>query len=182
MSLHELAHTISATLPDHPEKVIGILQTYAKAKSTDWRNYVYFSSDHYTRNRVVKTSKCELIVMGWKPNQSTFIHDHGTSDCWMLVLSGRMAETVYAFPDDPYADSEIGMRPIMSSEYATGEVGHISNQVGIHEIGAVGTESVTLHVYAPPLNKIRLYRRSSDEARLEIDSTMIFTDGSADDP
>jgi cysteine dioxygenase len=175
MSLLNLATQISAVLPDHPEKVFGLLQTYVKTKPTDWHTYVQFSPTHYTRNPVTRTPQCELIVMGWKPNQSTFIHDHGTSDCWMLVLSGHMNETVYAFPDDPKAESDIEMRPLTSSEYSMGEVGHISNQVGIHEIGAVGKDSVTLHVYAPPLEKIRLYRRSNDATRLELDSIMVFS-------
>jgi predicted metal-dependent enzyme (double-stranded beta helix superfamily) len=175
LNLLNLADQISAVLPDHPEKVIGLLQTYAKTKSTDWHNYAQFSPTHYTRNPVTRTSKCELIVMGWQPNQSTFIHDHGTSDCWMLVLSGHMNETVYAVPDDPDVKYDIEMRPIISADYSIGEVGHISNQVGIHEIGTSGTQSVTLHVYAPPLEKIRLYRRSNDETRLELDSIMVVS-------
>lgn len=172
MSLLDLADQISGVLPEHPDLVANLIQTYLQANKMDWKNYVSFSPTHYTRNRVTQTPQCELIIMCWNPDQSTFIHDHGDSDCWMGIITGDIAETIYALPEDPQVDQSIEIRPIISSEYVSGQVGHISNRKGIHEIGAIKTASVTLHVYAPPLKKIQLYRRSPDSIRLELDSVV----------
>jgi cysteine dioxygenase len=169
MSLEQLASKISQVLPDHPDQVKGLIQEYLLTKATDWQEYVTFSTTHYTRNHVITTPQCELIIMCWNSDQNTLIHDHGTSDCWMAVLAGQMKETVYAAPDDLFQEYEIQMRPIFTVEYTPGQVGHISNQEGIHEIGAIHSSSVTLHVYAPPLKKIRLFCRSTDNTHLKVD-------------
>lgn len=172
MSLVDLASHISAVLPENPDQVSELILHYLQNNTGDWKQYVYFTSNHYSRNHVIATPQCELIIMCWNPDQNTFIHDHGTSECWMGTLEGAMRETVYAMPDDPFTEYEIQLRPIVTSNYLPGEVGHISNRIGIHEIGAIGVRSVTLHVYAPPLEKIRVYRHSSNTDSLELETIL----------
>ena len=117
-----------------------------------------FASDDYARNLVVRTIEFELLVLCWRRDQHSTIHDHDGSLNAISVHRGELTSRLYS----PAA----GMAP-----RATGPVTLIDEQrmrpgqglagigrKGIHELANTGEEDlVTVHVYAPPLMQLTVY-------------------------
>lgn len=106
------------------------------------RELKQFYQQNYARHLVVKSHNVEIILVCWLPGQSSPVHGHGPSDSVMVVLEGELAYT-NIYPD--------GRK--VSGILRSGDVGHAP--VGVqHQIANNGQqELVTLHIYAPPLNR-----------------------------
>jgi cysteine dioxygenase len=132
--------------------VARILQEYAE-QHDDWRRYVHFSSETYTRNLIRASDAYELIVLCWDANQASPIHDHGGMRCWMSVLEGNIRETLF---DTPAAEGAV---PVQRSRktLSRGQVAFITDDVGLHEIASEGGRGVSLHLYATPIRSCRTF-------------------------
>jgi predicted metal-dependent enzyme (double-stranded beta helix superfamily) len=42
----------------------------------------------YSRTLLYKNHEFEMVAMRWEPGATTPIHDHGTSNCWVVLLEG----------------------------------------------------------------------------------------------
>lgn len=128
-------------------------------KLTDWENRVEFN-DTYTRIRINKNEIGELILICWNSGQKTIIHDHSDSNCWMGVLSGSISEIIYEIPDEHFESYTGQLNEVQVNNHSKGSVGFIS--MGIHEILALKDKTVTLHLYSPPLEKVKIYGKQKN--------------------
>lgn len=140
------------TLPD----ICGWL---AEAAITDEEiaPYRYFSPDKYTRNQVFRNEFVELLVLGWLPGQISLIHDHDGSHGVIRVFEGMMIETKFGRGADQKLF--VGTKRNVSEGMLAG-VG----EPDIHQLSSIETEgqnSITIHVYAPPLKGLNVYEVGS---------------------
>jgi cysteine dioxygenase len=98
----------------------------------DWRNYVSFDNIHYKRNLVYKNDIFEIILICWKKNQESPIHDHPENGCIFKVLEGSIIE-------------------LKKNSIRTLNINDIGYSIGknVHQIKAI-QDTITLHVYSPP--------------------------------
>jgi cysteine dioxygenase len=55
----------------------------------------------YTRNLVdAGNDRFNLMILCWNEGQSSAIHDHADSHCFLKVLKGELMEVKYAFPTE----------------------------------------------------------------------------------
>jgi Cysteine dioxygenase type I len=52
--------------------------------------YLFWDSQHYTRNLIDKTPLYELIAICWEVGQASAIHNHSDQNCWMAAPVGRL--------------------------------------------------------------------------------------------
>jgi len=113
--------------------------------SLDLGEYRRFQESGYARNRVLLNDHVELVVICWRPGQSSAIHDHGKSHCLYLVIEGEMHEERFRLDGS--------REPEPTDERSFGR-GDISVSAG-HEIHRINNRSasdlVTVHIYSPPL-------------------------------
>lgn len=58
-------------------------------------------SSRYTRNLVdAGNGRFNLMILCWNEGQSSTIHDHSDSHCFMKMLSGGLTEIKYSWPQD----------------------------------------------------------------------------------
>lgn len=77
----------------------------------------------YTRNLVdAGNGRFNLMILCWNEGQSSAVHDHADSHCFMKVLKGGLSEIKYSWPKD-YADSSL----ITSLEPKCADVGVYEN-------------------------------------------------------
>jgi cysteine dioxygenase len=151
------------------------LISYAK-RFDDWKIYALSSPLHYTRNLVNDNDELEVIILVWLPGQVSRIHDHAGSNCYMVVLEGEVYEKRFLQVDNddnlvsegkcptPVPGKCPTLREIRSSILHFGEVSHIHDQEGVHLVGNnSSTPSITLHVYAPPIKRVKVFDPSSNE-------------------
>lgn len=138
-------------------RVTRLLESYAAARSEDWRRFALFDASSYSRNLVRRSDLYELIVLCWSQGQRSPIHDHAGQRCWMAVLDGAVRESM--FIPDPAGGR---LREGAVREFGPGRVAFITDEAGWHRIEpSAGRSAVTLHLYSRPIGACRIY----DEAR-----------------
>lgn len=144
--------------PTQSAKVAGLLERYAAGRSNDWRRFALFEANTYARNLVRRSDLYELIVLCWGPGQCSPIHDHASQRCWMGVLDGRVAESMF----HAEAGSPTSLRPGTRREFERGQVAFITDDVGWHRIEpSGGAAAVTLHLYSRPIRECRIFDEST---------------------
>lgn len=123
----------------------------------DVRDFVRFEPGHYQRNLVALGPWYEVLVICWRSGQRSPIHNHAQSTCGLKVLSGVCTETYFAH-------SACGQVVALSSHEC--EAGHVcaSEDDDTHQVSnlqAPGTDLVTLHIYSPPLRKMKKFSITS---------------------
>ena len=118
------------------------------------RPYVSFKEGTYARHRVHLGEHAELLVLCWRPGQRTPIHDHAGSYGAVRVLRGVMWETIFEMEEGE------GLVYQSSREWTPGHVTG-ADVPDIHQLGnpdVSGQDLVTLHLYAPPLTSLNVYK------------------------
>jgi cysteine dioxygenase len=124
------------------------------------RPHVSFKEGTYARHRVFLGEHAELLVLCWRPGQRTPIHDHNGSFGAVRVLSGVMWETIFEM------GPESGLAYKYAREWMPGLVTG-ADVPDIHQLGnpdVSGRDLVTLHLYAPPLTSLNVYRVGRKES------------------
>jgi cysteine dioxygenase len=124
------------------------------------RPHVGFKEGTYARHRVRLGERAELLVLCWRPGQRTPIHDHNGSFGAVRVLRGVMWETLFGM------DEGRGLLYKSSREWAPGSVTG-ADVPDIHQLGnpdVSGQDLITLHLYAPPLTSLNVYKVGSTQS------------------
>lgn len=108
-------------------------------------------SKSYLRNKIYENEKYELILIKWKPNSESLIHDHASNGCLLKVIEGSLKETLY--------DQQINK--IKETIFNKEEVNYIDNKIGYHKITNLNNDySYSLHLYSPPNHKIKIFKNN----------------------
>lgn len=130
----------------------------------DFEPFIRFSDSCYQRCLLHRGPAYEALVLSWRSGQRSPIHDHAGSACVLRVLEGVATETIFA-------PSPCGqLFPTRSRSARAGAI-RASFDSDIHQLANLeppGHDLVTLHVYSPPLARMRTYR--VDETTAAVDA------------
>ena len=119
----------------------------------DLTEYLHFSPATYKRNLVRAGRHYHAWLLCWKNGQRSPIHDHRGSACVVRVLRGTLTETVFELAPNGH------VKAVFSRDAGEGSlIG--SEDSDIHQVSnlqAGDADLVTLHVYAPPLQRMETY-------------------------
>ena len=139
---------------------LGALLGGVEVTAEELRPYVSFKEGTYARHRVHLGEHAELLVLCWRPGQRTPIHDHAGSYGAVRVLRGVMWETIFEMGEGE------GLAYKSAREWTPGHVTG-ADVPDIHQLGnpdVSGQDLVTLHLYAPPLTSLNVYKVGRREA------------------
>jgi cysteine dioxygenase len=159
------------TLASLAERVAGLRRPPELSELNAWmrevevgyeelRPHVGFKEGTYARHRVYLGEHAELLVLCWRPGQRTPIHDHNGSFGVVRVLRGVMWETLFEM------DEGSGLLYKSSREWRPGHVTG-ADVPDIHQLGnpeVSGQDLITLHLYAPPLTSLNVYKVGRKES------------------
>ena len=130
-----------------------------RIRSGDLTPYTHFRPDTYGRNLILKTANFEFVVLTWLSDQRTPIHDHAGQRCWMLLQSGTLCFKNYETPErDDVCPVALGC----VETHGSGESVYIDDGQGVHSIAnSSGAAAVSLHLYAGPVPRCRIYNESA---------------------
>src|SRR5919112_88674 len=159
-SLSSLVETVGAlgARPELPQ--VDEWMRSVEVSREELRPYVSFKEGTYARHRVFMCQHAELLVLCWRPGQRTPIHDHAGSFGAVRVLEGFMWETLFEM------DAGCGLRYKSAREWTPGRVTG-ADIPDIHQLGnpdVSGADLITLHLYAPPLTSLNVYRVGRKES------------------
>ncbi|HWS85516.1 MAG TPA: cysteine dioxygenase family protein [Pyrinomonadaceae bacterium] len=139
---------------------LGAVLGGVEVTAEELRPYVSFKEGTYARHRVHLGEHAELLVLCWRPGQRTPIHDHAGSYGAVRVLRGVMWETLFEMEEGS------GLAYRSSREWTPGRVTG-ADVPDIHQLGnpdVSGQDLVTLHLYAPPLTSLNVYKVGRKES------------------
>lgn len=180
----------------HCHNVERIREEIAKwyPRKAEYMKYVFWNPSNpkaYMRNLVFANEHFDVILMCWPPNSESAIHDHADSSCWVALVEGEVVETSYRLPKMD--------RKFLGNEYSkpTGLVGtctrlekqgetrlaansfgttYVNNERGIHSVANRSSgPAYTLHVYAPGLRKMRLFKDLGEKTQVTVASVPPWT-------
>lgn len=149
-------------------------------RECEYQSYIRFDENdqtQYTRNLIFGNDSFDCILMCWPPGSRSTIHDHDESSCWVAAVEGAVTEVQYSLPrfDRKFIEAEnrnpatavgnCGKLKVIGE--ARLDVGggvtstYANNDIGIHRVeNRTDKLACTLHVYAPPLRKMRIFDES----------------------
>ncbi len=136
-----------------PVEMLGRLLTDLDISIRDVADWVQFNENHYRRNLVKAGKWYHLLVLCWRSGQRSPIHNHAQSTCGLKVLRGVATETKFEMTPSTL------VKATMSSELLDGQI-CASQDADIHQVSnlqAAGSDLVTVHIYSPPLLKMKTY-------------------------
>ncbi|PRW56884.1 cysteine dioxygenase [Chlorella sorokiniana] len=166
--------------------VRAAVQAYVAAGHQDWRALAKFNDSHYVRHLVDENGDFEMILICWKQGQASRVHNHAQSHCWLNVLSGGVEELRYTTGDTPEGvEPAVAPRlpgvisasapcpllmPAGVGKVGPGGTAYINDTIALHAVRcddaaceAAGEEgAVSLHVYAPPIRRVKLYEQEEN--------------------
>jgi cysteine dioxygenase len=138
-----------------------LLSEYASTHD-DWKCFVLFDRERYTRNLLHRCASFELLLLCWESEQESPIHDHAQQDCWMAVLEGELEEQHYV---TPRAGDRACLRTGRRTTVTRGGVSFIQDGIALHRIRPLGgARGTSLHLYSRPIDTCSIYDLATGEA------------------
>jgi cysteine dioxygenase len=134
--------------------------------------YLWWNSEHYTRNLIYRDHYFEVLALCWLPGQRTPIHSHNGQLGWMTAVQGELVCRNYRFVRAQSPSRELsrtpskGGRPVevelleSTTFQAGGSVTMVDRRKTTHRLENVETSpygTVTLHVYSKPIDSAVLF-------------------------
>ena len=116
--------------------------------SNDYLQYLSFDTLKYKKNLVYRDNDFEIFVVGWRPKQSTKIHNHSENGCLFKILEGSIVEQLY--------DKDIKLlgHKLLKKDMNS----YIHNSRCYHSMSNISLiNSVSLHIYSPPNFEIKTF-------------------------
>ncbi|MBW4641558.1 MAG: cysteine dioxygenase family protein [Goleter apudmare HA4340-LM2] len=127
-----------------------------------WQMHINFCCESYQRQLVCRTSRFDMVMICWQPQQCSNIHDHADSLNVTRVYQGVLTSRAFLRNDACKGKESLILN---KEEYLqTDELTRV-DRYEIHQLANTSAENlVTLHVYARPLTYIQVYSPITDQA------------------
>lgn len=157
---------IIQTLPDllkalQPIKA-GAVDSFSRVLSStrlsreNVQKYCFFRKEGYTRNLVLRTEQYELLVLCWDVGQYSPIHNHQSQNCWMYVVDGILAETMYSVSQA--SEDRVHLQQLRKTQSEPGGFFYINDEMGLHRVSNGGSvPAISLHLYSFPFDTCNIY-------------------------
>ncbi len=119
----------------------------------DVAEYAQFNEKNYRRNLIRGGEWYHLLVLCWRSGQRSPIHNHAQSTCGLKVLRGVATETKFEMTPSNL------VKAVSSRDQHEGLI-CASQDADMHQISnlqAEGEDLITLHIYSPPLVKMKTF-------------------------
>lgn len=122
-----------------------------------------FRRDGYTRTLVHREQAFEVLLLAWTAGSAAPPHDHDGQSCWLVPLVGRFdAEDYDVQHDGSFAArlTRLGSRRLDVGCCDRRDADH-----AVHSVRVATTIGVSLHVYARPIERCRVFDPAHDRWR-----------------
>ena len=122
--------------------------------------YIFWNSQHYTRNLIHKTELYELLAICWDVGMRSSIHNHKDQNCWMAAPVGKLEVHNYKVLEEDLASQHCNIVPTDVVEITR------TNPVAVDPIDPVhdvrnprewNQRAVSLHLYSRPFDSCIVY-------------------------
>ncbi|WP_146173928.1 cysteine dioxygenase [Saccharothrix carnea] len=105
----------------------------------------------YGRQKLLATDEVEIIAMNWATQRQCSPHDHGSSFGVISVVQGTISHDLYTLDQDDTPAKYLSRVEKEGTNY-------FAARGMVHSMGnPLTTPAVTLHFYAPPITRMKVY-------------------------
>lgn len=153
-------------LEDIEESAIGLdlvsdLMARTEISRAHLQPLVNFRKEKYTRNLIHRTDLFDVMILCWPKNKISPVHDHCDQLGWVRVLRGALQETRYCLGEGqsmPKEGAPCELEATSQLVQCAGElVSGVERAQGIHSLGTLEEDAVSLHVYSKPHDRCRMF-------------------------
>lgn len=122
--------------------------------------YLYFSTEKYTRNLILRTPLFELMAICWDVGQVSSIHNHRGQSCWMAIAYGKVQVQNFRLVSHDPAQKTCELEPTTRFLIDAASPCEVDPEEPIHLVAnpaAFGSRAVTLHIYSQPFDTCEVY-------------------------
>ena len=122
--------------------------------------YLFWDSQHYTRNLIDKTPLYELLAICWEVGHVSSIHNHRDQNCWMAVPLGQLQVQNYRVLAQ---DLQARTCKVVKSDLVVMDREHpcaVDPRAPVHRVQNPREwrqRAVSLHVYSRPFDSCDVY-------------------------
>jgi len=122
--------------------------------------YIFWNTQHYTRNLIYKTELYELLAICWDVGMKSSIHNHKDQNCWMAAPVGKLEVNNYKVLEENLESQYCNIVPTDVVEITA------SNPVAVDPLNPVhdvrnprewNQRAVSLHLYSRPFDSCIVY-------------------------
>lgn len=126
----------------------------------EFRPYISYSQEGYTRICLARTESYELLLLGWESSQSTPVHEHNEQECWVHFMEGEFTEELFHLVDGQ-------LEFLKRSKPQNGQTSYMHDSMGCHRLSQIGKyRGMSLHLYVGPIDECKIY--NEEEACFEM--------------
>jgi len=122
--------------------------------------YLFWNSQHYTRNLIDKTELYELLAICWEVGMGSSIHNHKGQNCWMAAAMGRLSVHNYRVLEEDLANHRCNIVPTDVVEITLANPVAVDPLNPVHDVRnprEFGQRAVSLHLYSRPFDSCVVY-------------------------
>ncbi len=122
--------------------------------------YLFWNTQHYTRNLIDKTDLYELLAICWDVGMRSSIHNHKGQNCWMAAPIGRLAVQNYRVLAEDLPAHSCNIVPTDVVEITPTNPVAVDPANPVHDVRNPrewSERAVSLHVYSRPFDSCIVY-------------------------
>ena len=122
--------------------------------------YLFWNSQHYTRNLIHKTELYEMLAICWDVGMKSSIHNHKNQNCWMAAPVGRLEVHNYRVLEEDLQSQHCNIIPTDTVEITSTHPVAVDPLNPVHDVRNPrewNQRAVSLHVYSRPFDSCVVY-------------------------
>jgi cysteine dioxygenase len=122
--------------------------------------YIFWDSQHYTRNLIHKTELYELLAICWDVGMKSSIHNHKNQNCWMSAPVGKLEVHNYKVLEENLGTQYCNIVPTDVVEITPGTPVAVDPLNPVHDVRNPrewNQRAVSLHLYSRPFDSCVVY-------------------------
>jgi predicted metal-dependent enzyme (double-stranded beta helix superfamily) len=139
--------------------------------------YLFWNSQHYTRNLIDKTELYELLAICWEVGMKSSIHNHKGQNCWMAAPIGRLAVQNYRVLSEDLAARRCNLVPTDQENITADNPVAVDPLIPVHEVSNPyewNQRAVSLHVYSRPFDSCMVYSEQGSCGEIDLQYTSMY--------
>jgi cysteine dioxygenase len=124
------------------------------------KQYLFWNTQHYTRNLIDKTPLYELLAICWEVGMKSSIHNHKDQNCWMAAPVGRLTVQNYRVLKEDLTSHQCDIVPTDLVEISATNPVAVDPLHPVHDVRnprEFGERAVSLHLYSRPFDSCVVY-------------------------
>ena len=130
-----------------------------KLPESEWKRFVKWKDNRYTRNCISACDAYELLLMCWKSGHQSPIHNYDFQESWIKVLKGQLIIEIYHV-DRESGDCKLDEEVVINEKEYT----YLNDNMGFHRVkNGSDEDTISLHLNVEKVSQWEVFHECKKE-------------------